>query len=354
MSFVLVLCGGFWLAAWGLKVPIRLRLAGVAFVILGVIGLHLILPEGHHLRQATGGRAQPWIALLGLGGVVWAYRAGVLWLRAKAPGHEDAGGAPSDTELRRYDRHIMLREIGGPGQMALRDAKVLVVGAGGLGAPSLLYLAGGGVGVIGIIDPDEVEGSNLQRQIIHRDQDIGVPKVFSAERAIRDLNPFVTVRPYARTLDAENAPELFAQYDLILDGTDLFETRSMINAAAVATGTPLISGAISQWEGQITLFDPARGGPCMACVFPKPPAPGQAPSCAEAGVAGPLPGVIGSMMALEAVKHITDAGEGLRGQMVVFDGLYGQSRHIALAPRDDCPVCAEKRREGVAEGVQRA
>lgn len=354
MSFVLILCGGFWLAAWGLRVPIPLRMAGVVFVILGIIALHLILPEAHHLRQATGGRAQPWVALLGLGVLVWLYRAGLQWLRARAPAHEAAQDAPSDTELRRYDRHIILREIGGSGQMALRRARILVIGAGGLGAPVLQYLAGAGVGTIGVIDDDMVEGSNLQRQVIHRDQDIGTPKVLSAARAIRDLNPFVRVQTYQQRLDRELAGQLVGNYDLILDGSDNYETRAVVNHAAVTAGVPVIAGAISQWEGQVNLYDPARGGPCLACLFPKAPAPGLAPSCAEAGVVGPLPGVIGAMMALEAVKYITAAGQGLRGQMVIYDGLYGHSRHIAVAPRTDCAVCAKIRDTGVVGTADQA
>ena len=197
-------------------------------------------------------------------------------------------------ELNRYARHIVLRELGGGGQRKLKEAKVLVIGAGGLGSPALLYLAAAGVGTIGVIDDDSVDGSNLQRQIIHRDQDIDTPKVFSAQAAMQALNPFVTVKPYHRRLTADLAAKLFAEYDLILDGSDNFDTRYLANRAAVATGKPLISGAITQWEGQISLYHPASGAPCFECLFPSRPAEGLAPSCAEAGVIAPLPGIIGS------------------------------------------------------------
>jgi molybdopterin/thiamine biosynthesis adenylyltransferase len=184
-----------------------------------------------------------------------------------------------------------------------------------------------------------VENSNLQRQIIHADDRLGMPKTASAAIAMRALNPFVEVRTYSRRLDAAIAADLFAEHDLILDGSDSFATREMVNAAAVAVERPLIAAAITQWEGQIALYDPARGGPCYACVFPQRPAPGSVPTCAEAGVAAPLPGVLGAMMALEAVKHIAGAGEGLRGRLAIFDGLHGETRMIRTKPRPGCPVC---------------
>ncbi len=185
---------------------------------------------------------------------------------------------------------------------------MLVVGAGGLGAPALQYLAAAGVGTIGVIDADMVENSNLQRQVIHKDAAIGMPKVFSAQAEMEAQNPYVKVRPYHRRSTDEIAAELVAEYDLVLDGTDNFDTRYLVNATCVAAGVPLISGALSQWEGQLSVFDPARGAPCYQCIFPEPPAPHLAPSCAEAGVIGPLPGVIGAMMAVEAIKLITGRG----------------------------------------------
>jgi molybdopterin/thiamine biosynthesis adenylyltransferase len=278
--------------------------------------------------------------------VVVGYRAVLGRIRARAETVEAARAEPpaqtgpfSDEELERYARHITLREIGGPGQRALKEAKVLVVGAGGLGSPAILYLAAAGVGRIGVIDADAVSLSNLQRQVIHTDDRQGMPKVFSAQKAVAALNPHVDLRPYNRMLTPEIAEGLFADYDLILDGTDAFATRAMVNAAAVAAGRPVIAGAISAWEGQVTVYDPAGGAPCMACVFPKAPAPGLAATCAETGVIGALPGVIGSMMALEAVKEITGAGKTLRGRMLIHDALHAETREITVKRRADCPVC---------------
>jgi len=216
---------------------------------------------------------------------------------------------------------------------------VLVVGAGGLGSPALLYLAAAGVGTIGVVDDDVVDNSNLQRQVIHRDADIGKPKVFSAEAAMKAQNPAIEVRPYQRRLDEATARELFAEYDVILEGSDNFDTKYMVNRAAATAGKPVIGGALSQWEGQISTWDPARGGPCYQCVFPEAPAPGLAPTCSQAGVIGPLPGVIGTMMAVETIKEITGAGEGLTGRLMIYDALYGETRVIKVKPRADCPVC---------------
>ena len=243
------------------------------------------------------------------------------------------------TELDRYARHIVLREIGGPGQKKLRKAKVLVIGAGGLGAPVLQYLAAAGVGTIGVIDDDIVSLSNLQRQVLFDEDQLGKPKVFAAQQRLKLLNPFVTVLPYNRRLTAEIAEDLFAEYDLVLDGTDTFASRYVVNAACVATKTPLVWGAISQWEGQVTVFDPASGAPCFQCVFPAPPGEDQAPTCAQAGVMGALPGVVGSMMATEAIKLITGAGTVLKGELLIFDALEGQTRKIRILRDAGCAVC---------------
>jgi molybdopterin/thiamine biosynthesis adenylyltransferase len=243
-------------------------------------------------------------------------------------------------ELERYARHIVLHEIGGPGQARLRKARVLVVGAGGLGSPALLYLAAAGVGVLGVVDDDLVSLSNLQRQVLHATDEIGAPKVASAARALARLNPHVAVEPHRTRLDPGNADALVGAYDLVLDGSDNFATRGAVNAACVRAAKPLISAAMSQWEAQLALFDPARGGPCYACVFPETPAAGLAPACAEAGIVGALPGVAGAMMALEAIKHVAGAGEGLRGAMLVYDALHAEVRRFRTAPRADCPVCA--------------
>lgn len=349
MLFVFAIAGALWGIGHLMGVPraARLNMLGLLFVV--VLALQIALPDGHPVRELTGGSAALWLILAAGVALVLAYRAVLarLWGRAEAAeADRDAVGpaAPSaapftDEELERYARHITLPDIGGGGQLALKRAKVLVVGAGGLGAPSLFYLAAAGVGRIGVIDDDVVAVSNLQRQVIHTDERIDMPKVFSAEMAMKALNPHIDVRPYNRKLTEEIAETLFADYDLILDGTDTFSTRALVNRAAVATGRPVIAGAISAWEGQITLYDPASGAPCMACVFPEPPAPGLAATCAETGVIGALPGVVGSMMALEAVKHITGAGTGLAGRMTIYDGLHGESRTMRLSRRADCAVC---------------
>ncbi|MBI1218352.1 MAG: molybdopterin-synthase adenylyltransferase MoeB [Rhodobacteraceae bacterium] len=340
MLLVLVLAAGLWGLGWGMKAPVRARLVMIGILLAGVILEQLVLPPDHPLRLATGGSAQVWVVLIGVLALAYGYRAGLRRLKARARPAEAAPEGPfTPAEIDRYARHIFLREIGGPGQRALKEAKVLVVGAGGLGAPSLLYLAAAGVGTIGVIDDDVVDATNLQRQVIHTDARIGMAKVFSAEAAMLALNPFVTVRPYRRRLTEEIAADLFAGYDLILDGSDNFDTRYLTNRIAAQAGKPLIAAAITQWEGQISLYDPAHGTPCYECVFPTRPAPGLVPSCAEAGVVGPLPGVMGSMMALEAVKHLTGAGQTLRGEMLIFDGLFGESRKLTLSRRADCPVC---------------
>ena len=194
-------------------------------------------------------------------------------------------------------------------------------------------------GVIGVVDDDVVSSSNLQRQVIHRDADIGVPKVFSAQKAIAALNPHIEVLPYQRRLSVQDAPDLIAEYDLVIDGSDNFDTRYLVNAACVAAGKPLISGAISQWEGQLSLYDPAHDAPCYACIFPQAPAPGLAPSCAEAGVVGALPGVVGAMMAAEAIKEIAGAGQSARGRLMIYDALWGESRQITIRRDRECAVC---------------
>lgn len=325
-----------------LRLPGRMILAMLALLWAGVMIAILALPEGHDMRAALGGDWRPWAALGVTVAVVFAYRGALARLKARAAKRvaEPVSEGPfSEAELDRYARHIVLREVGGMGQRRLKEARVLVVGAGGLGSPALLYLAAAGVGTIGVIDDDDVSNSNLQRQVVHTDARIGQPKVFSAEAAMKALNPFISVRPYNRRLGDGEAEALFAEYDLILDGSDNFDTRYMVNAAAVAAKKPLISAAITQWEGQISLYDPARGAPCFACIFPDRPADGLAPACAEAGVMGALPGVVGSMMAVEAIKAITGAGEGLRGRMLIYDALYGESRQIALKRSPGCAVC---------------
>ncbi|MDU8928821.1 molybdopterin-synthase adenylyltransferase MoeB [Alisedimentitalea sp. MJ-SS2] len=333
---------------WGLgrlmRWPGQMVWVLIVLLWLAVMLIQLTLPEGHELRVATGESPVLWGLIGGFAVAVALYAKGLAWLRARAVVQEEvpvSEGMYSEVELGRYARHIVLRELGGPGQKKLKAAKVLVVGAGGLGSPVLLYLAAAGVGTIGVVDDDEVDGSNLQRQVIHSDDRIGMPKVHSAAGQMRALNPFVEVKPYHRRLEEATARELFAEYDVVIDGTDNFDTRYMVNRTCVATGKPLISGAITQWEGQLSVFEPGAGAPCYQCVFPEAPAADLAPSCAQAGVVGPLPGVIGTMMALEAVKLIADAGHVLRGELLIYDGLWGESRKIAVKRRDDCPVCGE-------------
>jgi molybdopterin/thiamine biosynthesis adenylyltransferase len=338
LAFVLYFIAG----RSGLPKNTRFAILTVAFI--GVLTAHSVLPDGHPIRVASGESKDPWLIFGGMALLVLFYRFGLSKLRKRVGNPENPQAkavslALGEAELDRYARHIVLREIGGPGQMQLKTARVLVIGAGGLGAPALQYLTGAGVGTIGIIDDDTVENANLQRQVIHQDQAIGMPKVFSAQNMMLAQNPYVDVRPYNRRLTDQIAQELFAQYDVILEGSDNFETRYLANAAAVKLGVPLVSGSLSQWEGQISVFDPKSKGPCYACVFPKAPLAHLAPSCAEAGVFAPLPGVIGAMMAAEAMKIITGAGDVMRTDMMIYDALYGQTRKIKTKRRLDCPVC---------------
>ena len=246
-------------------------------------------------------------------------------------------------EIERYARHIVLREVGGAGQQKLRKARVLVIGAGGLGSPVLMYLAAAGVGALGIVDDDTVSLSNLQRQVIHSTKNIGVSKVVSAIEAIARINPHVSVEPHQTRITQENAAIIISDYDLVLDGSDNFDTRYLINKVCVSLGKPLISAAMSQWEGQISVYDTTNNGPCYACVFPERPADGLAPSCSEAGVMGALAGVMGSMMAGEAIKYITGAGTGLCGEMLIYDALYGETRKFKLAVNPECSTCKDAR-----------
>ena len=214
-----------------------------------------------------------------------------------------------------------------------------VIGAGGLGSPALLYLAAAGIGRIRLIDDDAVSLSNLQRQVLFRTSDVGAPKTDRAAAALQALNPGVAIEPIETRLEAANAADLLAGVDLILDGSDSFATRRLVNRTAAALRTPLLSGAIGAWEGQIAVFDPASGGPCYHCLFPNDPPPGSTPACSEAGVVGALAGVVGSIMAVEAVKHIARAGETLLGRLMIYDALHAESRVIRIARRPDCEVC---------------
>jgi molybdopterin-synthase adenylyltransferase len=244
----------------------------------------------------------------------------------------------SPDERERYARHILLKEIGGPGQQRLKAATVAIVGIGGLGSPAALYLAAAGVGRLRLIDDDDVSLSNLQRQIAFTSDDIGVPKVASASEAIAALNQNVDLDPRRTRITEANAAELLGGADLVLDGADDFATRFAVNAACRALGVTLISGAVGRWNGQVSTFK--RGGPCYRCLVPE--TPPDAETCAQVGIVGALTGVIGSIMALEAIKEIAEAGETLSGRLLLYDGLAATSRTIALRRDPACPVCSDE------------
>jgi len=319
------------------------RVAGAAAVVLTLVLAVLSLAPDSTLARAIGGRPQHWAVAGGIVALMLGYRALLAKLRARARPLDTLADAAlpavTDDALTRYARHIVLREVGGPGQARLRDARVLIVGAGGLGAPLCLYLAAAGVGRITVADDDRVGISNLQRQVIFRTSDEGRLKAEAAAEAMRALNPLIEVTLHLDCITAADAA-LVAGHDLVLDGTDSYASREGVNRACVAAGRPLLAGSLAQWEGQVTLYHPAAGAPCLACLFPRPPAPGLALDCAEAGVVGPLPGVIGSMMSLEAIKHLTGAGETLAGRMLIFDGLHGDARTMRLHRDPACPVCS--------------
>jgi len=246
----------------------------------------------------------------------------------------------SREELARYSRHLILPEVGLAGQRALKAASVLLVGAGGLGSPLGLYLAAAGVGRIGIVDDDVVEVSNLQRQVLHGSSALGTSKVESAARRIADLNPHVDVMRHSVRLDASNALELVSGYDLVVDGSDNFTTRFVVNDACVLARRPNVYGSVYRFEGQASVFDAARG-PCYRCLFPNAPPPGAVPSCSEGGVLGVLPGLIGLIQATEAIKLIAGLGETLVGRLLVYDALEMRFTSLAVAKDPSCPVCSE-------------
>ncbi len=241
----------------------------------------------------------------------------------------------------RYSRHILLPEIGEQGQMKLLESRVLIIGAGGLGSPAALYLAAAGVGTIGIVDFDVVDASNLQRQILHNVDRIGQPKVDSARETLTALNPDVKVVTYNERLSADNVLDIFAEYDVIVDGADNFPTRYLVNDAALHLRKPVVHGSVFRFEGQVTVFDPYVG-PCYRCQFPEPPPPELAPSCAEAGVLGVLTGIIGSIQAIEAAKILLDIGEGLTGRLLTYDGLSQEFRTLRVRRDPECPACADE------------
>ncbi|HWG62338.1 MAG TPA: adenylyltransferase/sulfurtransferase MoeZ [Streptosporangiaceae bacterium] len=243
-------------------------------------------------------------------------------------------------EVRRYSRHLIIPDVGMTGQKRLKNAKVLCVGAGGLGSPALLYLAAAGVGTLGIVDFDVVDESNLQRQIIHGQSDIGRPKAESARDSIREINPYVNVIVHEERLDSDNAMEMFAPYDLIVDGTDNFATRYLVNDACVLLGKPYVWGSIYRFDGQASVFW-AEHGPCYRCLYPEPPPPGMVPSCAEGGVLGVLCASIGSIQVNEAIKLITGIGDSLVGRLMVYDALEMTYRPVKVRKDPECPVCGK-------------
>jgi len=251
----------------------------------------------------------------------------------------------NDQQIERYARHILLPEVGGTGQAKLLESRVLVVGAGGLGSPVLLYLAAAGVGTLGIVDPDTVDLSNLQRQVLHTTDRIGVDKVASAEQSLKAINPDVKLELHKGRLDASNAMDLIGKYDLVADGTDNFETRFLINDAAYFARVPLVSAAILRFDGQISTFKAfetdaeSNHGPCYRCIFREPPPPGQIPSCAEAGVLGALCGVMGSLQATEVVKELLGIGDSLSGTLMMYEGLAAEFRRITVKADPGCPLC---------------
>jgi adenylyltransferase/sulfurtransferase len=245
----------------------------------------------------------------------------------------------SDAEIRRYSRHILLKEVGGTGQARLKAARVLIIGAGGLGCPLLLYLAAAGVGTIGLVDDDRVELSNLQRQVAHSTGRLGMEKTRSAAQAARDINPDVRVETHEVRLDAANAAALVAQYDIVCDGSDNFETRFLVADACALARRTLVSAAVLRFEGQLSTFKPHAGGPCYRCLYPEAPPDGLVPSCSEAGVLGAVTGVMGTLQATEVLKEIIGIGESLSGRLLIWDALDTRFRTVRLRKDPHCRLC---------------
>ncbi|MBI5809914.1 MAG: molybdopterin-synthase adenylyltransferase MoeB [Deltaproteobacteria bacterium] len=245
----------------------------------------------------------------------------------------------TDEQIERYSRHIILPEVGGRGQAKLLKSKVFVLGAGGLGSPALLYLAAAGVGAIGIADGDCVDLSNLQRQIIHSTRMVGKPKAFSAKEAIEGLNPDVKVEPFHGRLTVDNIREVIRDYDVLLDGSDNFPTRFLMNDAAFFERKTLVSGSMFRFDGQVSVFNPHKGYPCYRCLYPEPPPKGLVPSCQEAGVLGALAGVIGVLQAVEAIKELIGIGDTLAGHLLIFDALKMTFRKVKVRKDPECALC---------------
>ena len=323
----------------------RNNLVFLSLVFSIIFLIHLTVSVDHVLVKSTGGSLRNLIVSFILLLVIISYV--FLLKKAKNIGKVKFEKASTKNlfnpeELNRYARHIVLKEIGGLGQKKLKNAKILVIGAGGLGSPVLQYLGAGGIGTIGVVDSDLVDNSNLQRQIIYTDKMIGDSKVFAASQAIRAQNPYTKVLAYNYLFNEQNADDLISNFDLIIDGTDNARTRYLVNKTCVKLKKPLISGAISQWEGQVMVYTSTLGSPCYQCVFPNISNTELAASCSETGVVGALPGVIGSIMAVEAIKLISGAGELLDGRLMIYDALHAETRIIKLNQDINCPVCSIK------------
>lgn len=247
-----------------------------------------------------------------------------------------------EDQIERYSRHIILKEVGGAGQRKLLESRVLIIGAGGLGSPVALYLAAAGVGTIGIVDMDNVDLSNLQRQILHSTKTVGKPKVFSAFETLTAMNPDVHVVPVSEKLTAENVMDLFRDYDVIVDGSDNFGTRYVVNDAAFFLKKPLVSGSILRFEGQVTVLEGYRDTPCYRCLYPEAPPPGLVPSCSEAGVLGVLGGTIGTLQAVEVVKLLLGMGEVLNDRLLIYDALAMTFRKVRVPKDPNCPLCGAR------------
>src|SRR5580704_8124831 len=257
-----------------------------------------------------------------------------------APPESQRATSLSKEEILRYSRHLIMPEVGMEGQLKLKNAKVLCIGTGGLGAPLGLYLAAAGVGKLGIVDFDVVDNTNLQRQVLFSTSDVGKPKVAAAAARLRGLNPDIEIVAHETNLTSDNALELFKDYDIVVDGTDNFPTRYLVNDACVILGKPNVYGSIFRFDGQITVFA-YPGGPCYRCLYPEPPPPGLVPSCAEGGVLGVLPGIVGTIQAAETLKLIIGKGEPLVGRLLLFDALAMKFRELKLRKNPECPVCGE-------------
>ncbi|MBM4341780.1 MAG: molybdopterin-synthase adenylyltransferase MoeB [Deltaproteobacteria bacterium] len=262
------------------------------------------------------------------------------WARAGLPVKTRKSLTQSQTA--RYSRHLLMPEVGEEGQLKLLDAKVLLIGAGGLGSPAAVYLAAAGVGTLGLVDGDAVDMSNLQRQILHAEDRVGMPKVESALKMLRGINSDIDIRTYATRIDSGNVLDIFKDYDIIVDGCDNFPTRYLVNDACYMLGKTNVHGSIFRFEGQVTVFKPGTDGPCYRCLYPEPPPPGMAPSCAEAGVLGVLPGIIGVAQAIEVVKVALDIGKPLVGRLLTFDALQMKFRDLKIRRDPDCPLCGEQ------------